>query len=269
MPSLFCMQNTIHDRVMRAPGQYFSPWGIVDKARNEAKELFDAAQILGNNEIKIGCVESFYAMGMKYRKAWNDAIADILLKDIPLDTISQRQTDHQKKLAELNRDCELELGDVLFAVWCLSNVYDIPLQESYEKFVAEEEEKLKTKIEKCIEKHVYTPSLHHLRNEWRSSYDYNERDYWPQKVLFYRLTNTIKHIEKIVLTGGILSNDYKRDWVIVAPSTKKALDAPLGIITNNLIDIAHRYGFTAESAFTAVMEKNNKRAANNYQKEVL
>ena len=87
--------------------------------------------------------------------------------------------------------------------------------------------------------------------------------------MFYRLTNTIKHIEKIVLTGGILSNDYKRDWVIVAPSTKKALDAPLGIITNNLIDIAHRYGFTAESAFTAVMEKNNKRAANNYQKEVL
>ena len=269
MPSLDYMQNSIHDWIMKAPGQYFSPEGMVDKMKKEAEELFEATQILANNETKISCAESAYSAWMKYKKEWKDAIADILLKNIPLDNIPQRQAEHQKTLAKLNHDVELELGDVLFAVWCLSNVYDVSLQASYEKFVTEDQEKLKTKIEKYIEKHIHTPSLSHLRNEWRSSYDYNERDYWPQKVLFYRLTNTIKHIEKIVLTGGILSNDYKRDWVIVAPSTKKALDAPLGIITNNLIDIAHRYGFTAESAFTAVMEKNNKRAANNYQKEVL
>ncbi|MEI7563917.1 MAG: hypothetical protein WCJ39_10220 [bacterium] len=88
--------------------------------------------------------------------------------------------------------------------------------------------------------------------------------------MFYRLQNNINTLEHIVPGDDeMMSRDATRDWVIISPSTKKALDASLGSITDNLIDIAHRYGFTFEDAFTAVMGKNTWRENNNYQKEVL
>ncbi|MEI7563918.1 MAG: hypothetical protein WCJ39_10225, partial [bacterium] len=58
--SLDSIQSTIHDWIMRTPQKYFSPGGMVDKAKKEAKELFDATEILKVNERTFGCIESIY-----------------------------------------------------------------------------------------------------------------------------------------------------------------------------------------------------------------
>ncbi|MCX6822618.1 MAG: hypothetical protein NTX91_01290 [candidate division SR1 bacterium] len=263
------MQNTIHDWIMRTPEKYFSPWGIVDKAKKETKELFDATKIFTDNEIKIGCVESSYAAGMKYRQEGNLAIADILLKDIPLTNISQRQTAHQEKLAELNYDVELELGDVFFAICCLSNVYDVSSKETYEHLVQSRKEKSRSKIDSFIAKHIYAALPIHFDNAGRSGSDYEDREYRPNKVLFHRLRNNIEQLEGIVPTDNdVIFRDHKRDRVIIDPTTKKRLMTPIAEIIDNLIDMAHRYDFTLEDAGTAVMEKNNGRESRGYKKEV-
>jgi hypothetical protein len=158
------------------------------------------------------------------------------------------------------------LGDVLFALCCLSNKYKFCLEKPYLWFLRHRSTKMQKIWDTCIQKITGESRL--LPSNGRSKYTWLP---WGIEESYLTL---LKHLESdaAILRQLVIPNEklLERPLSEMDDEIQKVRSTILWALIAflyDLIKLSHKDLFDLESCFVATMEKNNKRAANNYQKE--
>ncbi|MCX6823947.1 MAG: hypothetical protein NT085_02375 [candidate division SR1 bacterium] len=237
MASLSSMQMEVDGWIKQHPFGYFDADGLCKKSEEEIGEAKLAVHKLISEKRELN-----NSIGTHIPASKNLAIENC-----------------RKELA-------LELGDILFALCCLSNKYEFALEKPYYSFVKYRS----TKLEKFLDHVVYTITGKHrlLPPDGRSKYP---GDYPDIKESYSELFKRLQFDADILRTFVIPNEELLMHPPIGKEATvQKIRNNILGclmLFLHDLVRLSHKDLFDLESCFAATMEKNNKRAENNYKKE--